>query len=380
MWDLQHRVFATILYLVGSFACRLRYFLVFAVGAAGLNAQAQSFDEAAIRSCAFIEDNQLRLRCFDQLVERDTLISGIEQQVHTVPEPDLKRVEGLALFSSAAYDSSLGWFDQRWELSPASKRGSFQIRPYKPVYMLPLFFNSNPNDNPRSPNPLNVVPNSQNLDATEAKFQLSLKTKLGQNLFGHNADIWFGYTQSSRWQVYNDNVSRPFRETNYEPEFMLTAATSWSAFQQISGWDLKMLGLSLNHQSNGRELPFSRSWNRIIGIAGFEKGDTLLQVRPWARLPENAEDDDNPDIADYVGRIDYLLVHKNQGHEYSLLMRHNMRFNGDSRGAIQLDWAFPLEGNLRGHLQWFSGYGESLIDYNHRSDYLGMGVSLIGWY
>lgn len=371
---------SSIAHLVDSNMPKRKILLALCMSVISLSANAKQIDQSEIRACAFIEDNQLRLRCFDQAIEREELISEVQEPPYVAPKPDVTRVEGLALFPNAGYDSSLGWLDQRWELSQATKRGPFQIRPYKPVYMLPIFYNGDPNNTPRSPNPLNVVPTSQNLDSTEAKFQLSLKTKLAENMFGYNADLWFGYTQSSRWQVYNDSVSRPFRETNYEPELMVTAATSWAELSQLTGWDLKMLGVSLNHQSNGRELPFSRSWNRVIGLVGLEKGDTLFQVRPWARLPESSADDDNPDITDYVGRVDYLLVHKNQGHEYSLLMRHNMRFNGDSRGAVQVDWAFPIQTNLRGHVQWFSGYGESLIDYNHRSDYLGLGVSLVGWY
>jgi len=345
-----------------------------AIGAESSGAS-KALDESELRACLFIEDDQLRLRCFDQATGR------AEVAVANKPPAAVEQTDqGLRLFPTGNA-AGLSYLDQRWELSPSSKRGTFVIRPYQPVYVLPVFYNARPNNQPSSGNPANtVVGRSESLDNTESKFQLSLKTKLLENVFGDNGDVWFGYTQSSRWQVFNEDLSRPFRETNYEPEAIFTWRTSWSSFKEATGWEPRLLGVSLNHQSNGRALPLSRSWNRLIGMVGFERENTMVQFRPWLRIAEDAAEDDNPDISDFMGRGDMLLVHKHNGHEYSLLTRHNFRGGDESRGAVQFDWAFPLTSNLRGHLQYFTGYGESLIDYNYKSDYLGLGLSLVGWY
>src|SRR5699024_9956664 len=106
--------------------------------------------------------------------------------------------------------------DSRWELSSDSKLDTFNIRGYKPVYLLPVFYTSNINDTPHSPSPDHQANFSQQLDRLEAKFQISFKTKLVQGVFAGRGDLWFGYTQTSHWQVYNKGLSRPFRETNYQ--------------------------------------------------------------------------------------------------------------------------------------------------------------------
>src|SRR3546814_4236581 len=67
-------------------------------------------------------------------------------------------------------------------------------------------------------------------------------------LFGDNGDVWMGYTQSSRWQVYNGEASRPFRETNYEPEILLVFRNNYS----IGGWKGRMAAVGINHPSNGQ--------------------------------------------------------------------------------------------------------------------------------
>ena len=150
--------------------------------------------------------------------------------------------------------------------------------------------------------------------------------------------------------------------------------------QPIAGWRARMLGISALHQSNGRSLPLSRSWDRLALTAAIERPNWVVQLRPWYRFPESSSDDDNPDIEDFLGRADLHIVHRRGEHELSWMLRHSLRGDEHSRGALQFDWSFPLVRFLRGHVQLFEGYGESLIDYNHRATYVGLGVSLLPWY
>jgi len=242
---------------------------------------------------------------------------------------------------------------------------------------LPVFYHTNSNELPQTSNPRTTLSDPLNLDHTESKLQLSFKTKLFNNAFGNNGDIWFGYTQSSRWQIYNGEESRPFRETNHEPEFMFV----WRTDYQLFGFDGRLLSLSLNHQSNGQEEPLSRSWNRLILTVGFDRPTWAVLFRPWLRIPETSdEEDENPNISDFVGRGEVLIVHKRQNsHQITAQIRHSLRTD-KSHGSLKVEWSYPCFDRLRCHAQMFNGHGESLIDYNHKTTAIGLGVALVEWY
>lgn len=259
-----------------------------------------------------------------------------------------------------------------WELDAVDKKRPFKLVPYKANYVLPARYSTSVNTMPHSPNPNNTVTTPMALDSTEAKFQLSVKLKALDNIFGDNGALWFGYTQQSNWQLYNASESRPFRETDYEPEAILSFRTD----ADILGWRWRLLNFGFVHQSNGRSEPLSRSWNRIYAQFGLERGDFTLLVQPWYRLPESASSDDNPDIRDYLGSGELRLVYANAGHTLSALGRYS--FSGNA-GGLKLEWAFPLYDQLKGYVQVTSGYGESLIDYNHKQNTIGLGVLLLPW-
>ncbi|GAA3919805.1 phospholipase A [Luteimonas lutimaris] len=361
---------------------------------------AQSADtaptRASIDACTLVEIDADRLACYDRAagrsaadparadaaaaLARENREAASEAEAAAATRGERARSAASDLFASEPDDALANagkgsLLDSRWELAKDSKLGTFNFRAYKPVYLLPVFWSSDQNELPHSPNPRNTATEPMALDAIETKFQISFKTKAWENLFGNNGDIWMGYTQSSRWQVYNGEQSRPFRETNYEPEVLLVFRNNY----QLGGWKGRMAAVGINHQSNGRADPLSRSWNRVMFNVGLDRENWAVMLRPWIRISDG-NDDDNPDIEDYMGRGDMTIVHTIGKHELSLMARHSLRGGDRSHGAVGFDWGFPIHNSLRGHLQVFDGYGESLIDYNHRSTYIGLGISLLEWF
>ena len=262
---------------------------------------------------------------------------------------------------------------ERWELERQYHKGVFVITPYKPVYVTAGRYSNSPNTQPVSENPAYSQPEKIDYNNYEAKFQFSLKTKIVYGMFHNHADLWVGYTQRAHWQIYNTALSRPFRELNYEPELILNVPIRFSLF----GLDAKMVGLSLNHQSNGKELPLSRSWNRVIAYLGVEKDNFQMTLRGWYRLPD--DDDENPMVADYVGRGEGVFVYNLKNHQFSLLVASGLRPKYPGRGSVQFNWVFPVVNNFRMQLQVSDGYGETLVDYNHKQFTMGISAALIDW-
>ncbi len=354
-------------------ACRLVVAVATFAGLWTSDAHAVDVDE-----CKATEDDAKRLACYDALSGRTP--TPADRQLPGVVKDIRNDVSGIGLVANrdpgtARPGSRPSSLDERWDLDGTPSPALFALRPYKPVYILPAFYSTSPSLHVTSPNPENVGDTRGPVDHLEGKFRISLKAKILENVGFDGSNLWFGYTQSSRWQVYNSTSSRPFRETDYEPEIIYTAPTRYSLF----GVDGKLVGLSLTHQSNGRDLPLSRSWNRVIGQVGLEAGDWTVLVRPWLRLREQAAKDDNADILDYVGRGEVIAIRTLGNQQIAITLRHSLRGGDRSRGSVAVDWAFPVYGYLKGHVQAFTGYGESLIDYNHRQTSVGVGLSLAEW-
>ncbi len=259
------------------------------------------------------------------------------------------------------------YFTQLWQLDRTARAGQPGITFHRANYGLMFSYNDNPN-----PAPLQEVDPAKTLVKPEVVFQLSFKARLWRDIFGRDVCLWAAYTQRSFWQLYNFDDSSPFRETDYEPELLLNFGTRY----RILGFDGRFVQIGFNHQSNGQSEPLSRSWNRLVASAGIERGRLSLLLKGWIRFRDPL--DDNPGLTHYMGPGELWAYYFIKRHRLGIMVRDNLNFR-ENRGAVQVEWSFPMFAMVAGYVQYFLGYGESLLDYDHRIHRVGIGFVFRDW-
>jgi phospholipase A1 len=344
------------------------------LGVALLAAHLPVAAQSAMADCAAIANDQERLACYDRLSGRAARPSPeLKTESPATPAPAAPVREATVETRATAPAGGESMFDKAWAFDPSSRR--YDISLYAPNYFLIGRYTNNLNTAPFDPFvSAGLLEPGTELDSTEAAFQLSFKFRLWTT-DDRRWGVWAAYTQQSQWQVYNEtgNASRPFRETNYMPEVIL----SHKPDLRWGDWQWNLVNLAFNHQSNGRSDTLSRSWNRVIGSFGVENGNLAVLGRLWWRIPESDDKDDNPTISDYYGWGDLSVLYKWRDNSFAATIRGNP---STGKGAGQLTWtSAPLLGPLRAYVKLFGGYGETLIDYNWRQTTIGAGVVLNDW-
>jgi phospholipase A1/A2 len=244
----------------------------------------------------------------------------------------------------------------------------FAISFYQPTYIIPFYYTGSPYNAVYQGN----LPDNQQLMHDEVKFQFSFKYPLWN--FNKMHRLYLAYTQMSYWQAYQRSPF--FRETDYQPEIFLANQVY---IPLGNGWATNFLNVGAMHQSNGEGDTLERSWNRIYINAIESKGNFMVQIEPWYIIQDNSMETHNSDIGRYLGYGQMVFAYKYSKQVFALQVRNELE-SGFSRGALQFTWSFPLgTRNLKGYVQVFSGYGQSLIEYNHYTNSAGIGLSLSDW-
>jgi len=330
-------------------------------------------------ACLGIENQARRLACFDEAIGKAVRGTAGEAAA-TVPVP--AGAPGEAAASATTQPGSTGeastasaaavaerpvlLIETAWGFLPESRKA--YVRLHQPNYLLFARYSNDVNRGPYEPL-FDSFADEYDFENLEAKFQLSVKGRL-LTTEDRRWGLWFAYTQQSQWQVYSDDISRPFRETNYMPELF----GSFRPGIELGGLKFNLLNFGYTHQSNGRADPISRSWDRLFVEGGLDSESFALIVRAWTRIEPSAGEDDNPDIMDYMGYGQATALYRWRDNTFTLMGRGNL---ATGKGAAQFSWTSrPILGPLRVHFQLFSGYGESLIDYDWNQTTVGIGVTL----
>lgn len=219
-----------------------------------------------------------------------------------------------------------------------------------------------------------------NKGGRNARYQVSFKYRLFTPDNAEEASfidhLYLGYTQTALWDLHGD--SHPFVDTSYKPSVF------WRQDALLQSDDKKwFLGLAsgVQHESNGKGGDDSRSLNYAYIQPEFNyrfNGGSTLTFAPQFKTYFGVRD--NPDYRHYAGNVDWKL---RWAQDNGLVLTGLYRHGHNNRSMTQLDAAWPLQRtplNMNGylHLQYFQGYGETLLGYNHKSGpHFRIGLSLV---
>lgn len=244
----------------------------------------------------------------------------------------------------------------------------YSLFPHKGTFVLPFVYNWNPHEElydlyTQQPN----ASGEPFYDKTEMEFQISFMIPVARKLWDTPWDILFAYTHHSWWQLYNSDWSKPFRETNYNPEvfgrYIFQKQRRFARFRVFAS------DIGIMHQSNGQIQALSRSWDRIFARIYAKSPYVFMVLTGWYRLPEG-ENDDNRNILRYMGYGD-LEVYKLWGNN-----SWSVKVPLSERPGVELRYSYPWRNSLRWFVNYRTGYGHSLIEYNRYTDRIGVGLIL----
>jgi outer membrane phospholipase A len=216
-----------------------------------------------------------------------------------------------------------------------------------------------------------------------AKFQISFRYRLfdGQGAWARHLpwldDLYLSFSQTSLWDL--GELSKPFTDSSYRPRLF------YSDYDLARAFDGQLrLGVEtgFGHESNGKDAEDSRSYNMLYVRPTLTFGDPEgLRFYVAPLIHNYIAKDENADIADYRGYVDWLVgIGSKGGLDFWATLRKGKRSN---YGSAELNLSYPLSklsgGDLTGWLtlQYFGGYGESLLNYRDKLDsQLRLGIAI----
>lgn len=244
----------------------------------------------------------------------------------------------------------------------------FALFPHHRTFLIPYSYVTNPDESVYEP--FKQLENNRHdyYQKNEAEFQISLFLPIDRRLFNSNWDLNAAYSHHSWWQVYNSHWSKPFRETNYNPELYLRRL--FPEHGTFLGVSVFSMDVGYMHESNGQIQLASRSWDRIFMRAYFMRDSTTGTLTLWAKKRVIIQEDENPKILKYRG---FGLIELNHAFEKITL---ETQINLAPKPGYEVSASYPLNDAFRWFVKLNKGYGQSLVEYDRYTTRFGAGIAL----
>jgi len=216
-----------------------------------------------------------------------------------------------------------------------------------------------------------------------AKFQISFRYQLfdGNGSWAKHLpwidDLYLSFSQTSLWDL--GELSKPFTDSSYRPRLFYA---NYDLLRVFDGRLRVGVESGFGHESNGKDGDESRSFNMLYVRPALTLGDPDgLRFYAAPLIHNYIAADENEDMAHYRGYVDWLIGFGSKGGlDFWTTLRKGTR---GKQGSAELNLSYPLSklsgGDLTGWLtlQYFGGYGESLLNYNRKLEsQLRLGIAI----
>ncbi|MDH6354959.1 phospholipase A1 [Dysgonomonas sp. PH5-45] len=189
---------------------------------------------------------------------------------------------------------------------------------------------------------------------SDAKFQISVMQRLTNSVLPFRTYLFLTYTQLAYWNIFRESF--PFGDINFNPTLGIGRALVYN--NRFVG----TLGLQLEHESNGKDGPDSRSWNKVsfMALLKFNRNWTF-QTKAWIPIVDG---NNNKDIVDYKG-WGFMAVDFNHKSRYNIGLIVTKRGGSNLNANVTLNCSFRItpKSNQYLFLEYYNGYGEEMLNY-----------------
>lgn len=209
---------------------------------------------------------------------------------------------------------------------------------------------------------------SINRSTADVKYQISFKQILTRSKLPWETYLFLTYTQKAFWDVYKESF--PFNDINFNPSIAI-GKIFYDKENRLKG----IGSLSFEHESNGRDSIFSRTWNRISAeyTTKIHK-NTIASFKAWVPF---AYKEGNPDLLEYVGLGEVNVSHTIKPDKWIFDIRLRKGLNFEAKGSVRSRIYFnPFKNNVSNQyimVEWYLGQAEGLLNYQRSQSMIRIG-------